>query len=188
MSLIPKVAGNPLGGLLVAIALAWSAPAQAEMLYRNAEYGFGLALPFGFGICTDAPPSPNHGFAILLHPKEGCADLPKKVSEWISAFAYYNTPTEAEGAAVLADELCQGKSERTAPDRRIGGLVTEGCRVLMPSGKVELWLVAQGQRGDFVPGWVNYQFHLSTSPEMEAEHTAVLNEMVKGLTLLPIDP
>lgn len=176
--------------LLLALVtyLVPSGPARADMLYRNAAFGFSAPLPLGYGVCTNAPPSPDHGFAILLRPDEGCANLPMKASEWLSGTAYFNTPSEAESVAVLADELCQGKGERMVVDRRIGGLVTEGCRIQGPSGKVELWLVAQRRLGDFLPGWLNYQFHLSTSLAMEAEHRAVLDEVLKGLILLPISP
>jgi len=156
---------------------------HAAETYRNAKYGFSVAVPTGVKLCTDPPPNPNHGAGLLLNSSISCEALPDAEPS-IEVNAGYNT-IEKQNLEELKNDTCNGSGSRgTVPSGlMILGHKTESCLVKSGNGKVEVWIVAQVPRGAFIDGWINYEVSLFTTESRLDEDLLTLRRILAGIRI-----
>lgn len=170
----------------VMVAVMVAATARGEIIYINHQYGLQAALPSGFTICTDAPPAPDHGVAVVLD-QGSCSALPH-AARLVSVFASYNTAEEADGNEELAAAHCQA-ADIEMLRRPMLGSTAVGCR-FEKDGAIEYSFYVQRQFGDNEPKWlgyVNYVVSLKTSSGYVSVDTDVLDAVIASLKFVPLE-
>jgi hypothetical protein len=133
---------------------------HAAETYRNEKYGFSVQVPTGVKLCTEPPPNPDHGPALLLEPSMSCEALPDAEPS-IHVIAGFNA-AEEQNLEELKNVTCnrRGSPEPPPNDLTISGHKTESCLVKSGNGKVEVWIFAQMSRGANIDIWINYEVTL----------------------------
>ena len=156
---------------------------HAAETYRNADYGFSVAVPTGVKLCTDPPPNPDHGAGLLLDPSISCEALPDAEPS-IDVNAEFNS-IEKQNLEELKNYTCNGSDSRgTVPNGlTIPGHKTVSCLLKSGNGKVEIWIVAQVRRGDNIDIWINYKVSLFTTESRLDKDLLTLRRVLAGMRL-----
>ena len=155
--------------LCVMATLALVRPAAAET-YRNAEYGFDVAIPRGLKICIGEPYQHDTGIRIwLVGGPRYCDDRIKR--RFIGVVASYNGPLWPSAEAAV-DALCtDGRRVEPPPGLSFKSRPSAVCKVGRGDGWVYVLVVTMGWRwpgesvsSDSAP-YIQYDVSLETMAE-----------------------